>query len=176
MLCSIILNTRHAHPFTIILGVENQSKAMAASRYPFSGGHAECKKLSWYMWYCFCLRAFVLAVGMRKYCFMAQQVSTCHFSTVYPIGWCDCRIQQYCDGLAKEDWEKSAGSVKDEKQDLELLFQCRFLSSNNHCTALGVGPPLGVLMVSWSLADDCLENKASIKLSFVSKTVVLVRR
>lgn len=29
-------------------------------------------------------------------------------------------------------------------------------------------------MVSQSLADDCLENKARIKLSFVSGTVVLV--
>lgn len=29
-------------------------------------------------------------------------------------------------------------------------------------------------MVSQSLVDGCLENKASIKLSFVSKTVVLV--
>lgn len=29
-------------------------------------------------------------------------------------------------------------------------------------------------MVSQSLADDCLENKASIKLSFVSGTAVLV--
>lgn len=29
-------------------------------------------------------------------------------------------------------------------------------------------------MVSQSLADDCLENKASIKLSFLPKTVVLV--
>ncbi|KAI1231658.1 hypothetical protein IHE44_0007736 [Lamprotornis superbus] len=43
--------------------------------------------------------------------------------------------------------------------------------SNNHYSALGVGPPLGELLVSWSLADDCLENKASIKLSFVSKTM-----
>lgn len=42
--CSIMLNTGHAHPFTIILGVKNQSEAMAASRYPFSGEHAECKK------------------------------------------------------------------------------------------------------------------------------------
>lgn len=83
--CSIMLNTGHAHPFTIILGVKNQSEAMAASRYPFSGEHAECKKLSWYMWYCFCFRAFVLVVGTSKYCFMAQQVSTCHFSLFIPL-------------------------------------------------------------------------------------------
>lgn len=48
-------------------------------------------------------------------------------------------------------------------------FYFRFLVS--HYTALGVGSPLGEVMVSQSLADDCLENKASIKLSFVSKTV-----
>lgn len=29
-------------------------------------------------------------------------------------------------------------------------------------------------MVSQSVVDDCLENKASIKLSFVPKTIVLV--
>lgn len=80
-----MLNTRHAHPFTIILGVKNQSEAMAASRYPFSGGHAGCKKLSWYMWCCFCFRAFVLVVGTSKYCFMAQQVSTCRFSLFIPL-------------------------------------------------------------------------------------------
>lgn len=142
-----MLNTRHAHPFTIILGVENQSEATAVSRYPFSGGQAECEKLSWYMWCCFCFRAFVLVVGKSKYCFMAQQVSTCHFSTVYPVGECSCRIQQHCDGLAKGDWEKGAGSVKDEEQALELLFQ--IFSQTVTTLLLVLGLPWGKW---WSLS------------------------
>lgn len=109
----------------------------------------------------------MLVVGTSKYCFMAQQVSTCHFSTVYPVGECSCRIQQH--------WQRETERkvlVQSRMKSRVWSFYFRFLV--NHYTALGVGPPLGELLVSQSLADDCLENKASIKLPFVSKSVVLV--